>query len=144
MNINQKAVNALRILSADQVQKANSGHPGLPLGAAPIAYSLWANNMNHNPKNPNWENRDRFILSAGHGSSLLYSLLHMFGYGLSLEDLKSFRQFGSLTPGHPIQAYGRSRIYYRTPRCRCIYSSGYGNGRSTLGCKVQQGWISYS
>ena len=101
MNINQKAVNALRILSADQVQKANSGHPGLPLGAAPIAYSLWANNMNHNPKNPNWENRDRFILSAGHGSSLLYSLLHMFGYGLSLEDLKSFRQFGSLTPGHP-------------------------------------------
>jgi len=88
-------------LSADQVQKANSGHPGLPLGAAPIAYSLWANNMNHNPKNPNWENRDRFILSAGHGSSLLYSLLHMFGYGLSLEDLKSFRQFGSLTPGHP-------------------------------------------
>ena len=101
MNINQKAVNALRILSADQVQKANSGHPGLLLGAAPIAYSLWANNMNHNPKNPNWENRDRFILSAGHGSSLLYSLLHMFGYGLSLEDLKSFRQFGSLTPGHP-------------------------------------------
>ena len=101
MNINQKAVNALRILSADQVQKANSGHPGLPLGAAPIAYSLWANNMNHNPKNPNWENRDRFILSAGHGSSLLYSLLHMFGYGLSFEDLKSFRQFGSLTPGHP-------------------------------------------
>lgn len=101
MNINQKAVNALRILSADQVQKANSGHPGLPLGAAPVAYSLWANNMNHNPKNPNWENRDRFILSAGHGSSLLYSLLHMFGYGLSLEDLKSFRQFGSLTPGHP-------------------------------------------
>ena len=101
MNINQKAVNALRILSADQVQKANSGHPGLPLGAAPIAYSLWANNMNHNPKNPNWENRDRFILSAGHGSSLLYSLLHMLGYGLSLEDLKSFRQFGSLTPGHP-------------------------------------------
>lgn len=102
MNINQKAVNALRILSADQVQKANSGHPGLPLGAAPIAYSLWANNMNHNPKNPNWENRDRFILSAGHGSSLLYSLLHMFGYGdLSIDDLKNFRQFGSLTPGHP-------------------------------------------
>ena len=88
-------------MSADQVQKANSGHPGLPLGAAPIAYSLWANNMNHNPKNPNWKNRDRFVLSAGHGSSLLYSLLHMFGYGLSLDDLKSFRQFGSLTPGHP-------------------------------------------
>lgn len=102
MNINQKAVNALRILSADQVQKANSGHPGLPLGAAPIAYELWANHLNHNPKNPNWVNRDRFILSAGHGSALLYSLLHMFGYGnLSIDDLKNFRQFGSLTPGHP-------------------------------------------
>ena len=102
MNINQKALNTLRILSADQVQKANSGHPGLPLGAAPIAYELWANHLNHNPKNPNWVNRDRFILSAGHGSALLYSLLHMFGYGnLSIDDLKNFRQFGSLTPGHP-------------------------------------------
>lgn len=102
MNINQKTVNTLRILSADQVQKANSGHPGLPLGAAPIAYELWANHLNHNPKNPNWVNRDRFILSAGHGSALLYSLLHMFGYGnLSIDDLKNFRQFGSLTPGHP-------------------------------------------
>ncbi len=102
MNINQKAVNALRILSADQIEKANSGHPGLPLGAAPIAYELWANHMNHNPKNANWENRDRFILSAGHGSALLYSLLHMFGYeGMTLDQLKNFRQFGSLTPGHP-------------------------------------------
>ncbi|MEG0250867.1 MAG: transketolase [Peptostreptococcus sp.] len=102
MNINQKAVNALRILSADQIQKANSGHPGLPLGAAPAAYELWANHMNHNPKNPNWENRDRFILSAGHGSALLYSLLHMFGYeGMTIDELKKFRQFGSLTPGHP-------------------------------------------
>lgn len=102
MNINQKAVNALRVLSADQVQKANSGHPGLPLGAAPAAYELWANHMNHNPKNPNWENRDRFILSAGHGSALIYSLLHMFGYeGVTIEELKKFRQFGSLTPGHP-------------------------------------------
>lgn len=96
------AVNAIRILSADAVQKANSGHPGLPLGAAPIAYELWAHHMNHNPKNPKWINRDRFILSAGHGSSMLYSLLHLFGYGsLGIEDLKNFRQMDSLTPGHP-------------------------------------------
>lgn len=102
MNINQKSVNAIRVLSADQVQKANSGHPGLPLGAAPIAYELWAHHMNHNPKNHNWENRDRFVLSAGHGSALLYSLLHLFEYeDMTLDQLKNFRQFGSLTPGHP-------------------------------------------
>ena len=101
-NIETKAVNAIRILSADAVQKANSGHPGLPLGSAPIAYELWTNHMNHNPKNPNWINRDRFILSAGHGSAMLYSLLHLFGYGdLSLEEVKNFRQENSLTPGHP-------------------------------------------
>lgn len=96
------AVNAVRILSADMVQKANSGHPGLPLGAAPIAYEVWAHQMDHNPADPEWINRDRFILSAGHGSSMLYSLLHLFGYGgLGIEDLKNFRQLGSLTPGHP-------------------------------------------
>lgn len=98
----QLAVNAIRILSADAVQKAKSGHPGLPLGAAPIAYELWAHHMNHNPSDPDWMNRDRFILSAGHGSSMLYSLLHLFGYGeLGIEDLKQFRQLNSLTPGHP-------------------------------------------
>lgn len=101
-DINMKSVNALRILSADAVQKANSGHPGLPLGCAPMAYELWANHMNHNPKNPQWANRDRFILSGGHGSALLYSLLHLYGYGeLSIEDLAQFRQLDSLTPGHP-------------------------------------------
>lgn len=100
--LEQLAVNAIRILSADMVQKANSGHPGLPLGAAPIAYEVWAHQMNHNPANPQWMNRDRFVLSAGHGSSMLYSLLHLFGYGnLGKEDLKSFRQLDSLTPGHP-------------------------------------------
>ncbi|MGL4345592.1 MAG: transketolase [Cellulosilyticaceae bacterium] len=99
--VDQKTVNTIRILSAEAVQKANSGHPGLPLGAAPMAYTLWAKHMNHNPKNPNWPNRDRFVLSAGHGSSLLYSLLHLFGYGLTIDDLKNFRQEGSLTPGHP-------------------------------------------
>ncbi len=101
MNIQLLSVNTLRILSIETVEKAKSGHPGLPLGAAPMAYSLWANHMNHNPENPDWENRDRFILSAGHGSALLYSLLHLFGYGLTIEDLKNFRQFESLTPGHP-------------------------------------------
>ncbi len=95
------SVNAIRVLAADAVQKANSGHPGLPLGAAAIGYELWANHMNHNPKNPYWDNRDRFILSGGHGSTLLYSLLHLFGYGLTLEDMKNFRQWGSKTPGHP-------------------------------------------
>lgn len=95
------AVNAIRILSADAVQKANSGHPGLPLGAAPIAYELWAHGMKHNPKNPKWIDRDRFILSAGHGSAMLYSLFHLFGYGLEIEDLKNFRQLDSKTPGHP-------------------------------------------
>jgi len=95
------SVNAIRILSADGVQKANSGHPGLPLGAAAMAYELWAKHMKHNPANPKWANRDRFILSGGHGSMMLYSLLHLFGYGLTTEDLARFRQDGSLTPGHP-------------------------------------------
>lgn len=101
-NIDTMSVNAIRILSADAIQKANSGHPGLPLGCAPMAYELWMNHMNHNPADPEWENRDRFVLSGGHGSMLLYSLLHLFGYGnLSKEDLMQFRQMGSLTPGHP-------------------------------------------
>lgn len=99
--IDTKSVNSIRVLAADAIQKANSGHPGLPLGSAPMAYELWANHMNHNPKNPKWENRDRFILSGGHGSALLYSLLHFFGYGITIEDMKNFRQLGSKTPGHP-------------------------------------------
>ena len=99
--IENLAVNSIRILSADAIQKANSGHPGLPLGCAAAAYELWAHHMNHNPANPSWANRDRFILSGGHGSMLLYSLLHLFGYGLTKEDLMNFRQLGSLTPGHP-------------------------------------------
>lgn len=101
MNIEQKSVNAIRVLAADTVQKANSGHPGMPLGSAAMAYELWVNHLTHNPKNPKWVNRDRFILSAGHASSLLYSLLHLFGYGLTIEDMKNFRQDNSLTPGHP-------------------------------------------
>src|SRR6478752_5174444 len=89
------------MLSVDAVQKANSGHPGLPMGAAAMAYVLWTEYLQHNPKNPKWANRDRFVLSAGHGSALLYSLLYLTGYDLSLDDLKAFRQLGSITPGHP-------------------------------------------
>ncbi|WP_236898240.1 transketolase [Clostridium beijerinckii] len=98
--LDKLSINAIRVLSADAIEKSKSGHPGLPLGSATMAYTLWAK-MNHNGKNPEWDNRDRFVLSAGHGSMLEYSLLHLFGYGLTVEDIKNFRQFGSLTPGHP-------------------------------------------
>ena len=99
--LEQLAINTIRFLSVDAVQKANSGHPGMPMGCAPIGYTLYAKYMRHNPANPKWLNRDRFILSAGHGSMLLYSLLHLCGYDLPLEQLKQFRQWGSITPGHP-------------------------------------------
>jgi transketolase len=100
-DLQQRAINTIRFLSADSVQKANSGHPGLPMGAASLAFTIWTRHLQYNPKNPTWDNRDRFILSGGHGSALLYSLLHLTGYDLSLDELKSFRQFGSRTPGHP-------------------------------------------
>lgn len=99
--LDQQSINAIRFLSVDAVQKANSGHPGLPLGAAPMAYVLWTRFLRHNPANSHWFNRDRFVLSAGHGSMLLYSLLHLTGYDLPLEQIKLFRQWGSQTPGHP-------------------------------------------
>src|ERR687889_238964 len=99
--LDQLCINTIRALSIDAVQRAESGHPGLPLGAAPMAYLLWTRFMRHNPKNPKWQGRDRFLLSAGHGSMLLYSLLHLTGYDLPLEELKNFRQWGSKTPGHP-------------------------------------------
>lgn len=99
--MDRMAINTIRLLAVDTVEKANSGHPGLPLGAAPLAYALWTKAMKHNPANPKWFNRDRFVLSAGHGSALLYAMLHLSGYGLPLEELKRFRQLGSLTPGHP-------------------------------------------
>lgn len=107
MNIDQRSIDTIRMLSAEAVEKAKSGHPGMPLGAAPMAYTLWSRVMDHNGKNPTWFNRDRFILSAGHGSMLLYSMLHLFGYGLEIEDLKNFRQLGSKTPGHP--EYGHTK-----------------------------------
>ncbi len=99
--IDQLAVDTIRTLSIDAINAANSGHPGLPMGAAPMAYALWAQHLSHNPGNAKWFNRDRFVLSAGHGSALLYSLLHLFGYGVSIDDLKQFRKLNSLTPGHP-------------------------------------------
>src|SRR5712675_1608035 len=99
--LDQLCINTIRALTIDAVQKANSGHPGLPLGAAPMAYVLWTKFMRYNPRNPRWENRDRFLLSAGHGCMLLYSLLYLTGYDLSLDDIKNFRQWGSKTPGHP-------------------------------------------
>ncbi|KAA9021829.1 transketolase [Niallia endozanthoxylica] len=99
--VDSLAIASIRTLSIDAIEKANSGHPGMPMGAAPMAYTLWSRFMNHNPKNPKWFNRDRFVLSAGHGSALLYSLLHLSGYDVSMDDLKEFRQWGSKTPGHP-------------------------------------------
>ena len=99
--VDQLTINSIRILSAEAVEKAKSGHPGMPMGAAPMAYTLWAKSMKHNPADPKWVDRDRFVLSAGHASALIYSLLHLFGYDLSMDDLKNFRQWNSKTPGHP-------------------------------------------
>jgi transketolase len=99
--LDQLCINTIRFLSVDAVQKANSGHPGLPLGSAPMAYVLWTRVLKHNPHNPLWFDRDRFVLSAGHGSMLLYSLLHLTGYALPLDEIMRFRQWGSRAPGHP-------------------------------------------
>src|SRR5438093_2079055 len=124
--LDQLCINTIRTLSLDAVQKAESSHPGLPLGAAPMAYVLWTRFLRHNPKNPKWENRDRFLLSAGHGSMLLYSLLHLTGYDLPLDELKNFRQWGSKTPGHP--------EYGLTPGVEVStgpLGQGFGNGVGT-------------
>lgn len=99
--MDKRCIDTIRVLAADTVQKAKSGHPGAPMGMAPMAYALWQKEMRHNPKNPSWQNRDRFVLSSGHASALLYTLLHLYGYGLTMDDLKQFRQWGSKTPGHP-------------------------------------------
>ena len=100
-SLDQQCVDTIRFLSVDAVEKANSGHPGMPLGAAPMAFVLWDRFLKHNPANPDWFDRDRFVLSAGHGSMLVYSLLHLYGYDVTLDDIKSFRQMGSKTAGHP-------------------------------------------
>lgn len=122
-DLDQRCINTIRFLSVDAIQKANSGHPGLPMGAAPMAYALWTHFLKHNPANPLWPDRDRFVLSAGHGSMLLYSLLHLTGYDLSLDDIKLFRQWGSKTPGHPERG--------RTPGVETTtgpLGQGFGNG----------------
>ena len=93
MDIRQKTVNTIRTLAADTVQKAKSGHPGAPMGMAPMAYAVWMNQMKHNPKDPTWPDRDRFVLSSGHASALMYTMLHLTGYGLTIDDLKGFRQW---------------------------------------------------
>ena len=100
-DLDRLAIDTIRTLSIDAVQKANSGHPGAPMGAAPMAHVLWTRFLRHAPTHPDWPDRDRFVLSAGHASMLLYALLHLTGYGVSMEDLQSFRQWGSITPGHP-------------------------------------------
>lgn len=133
-DLQQLAINSIRTLSIDAVQEANSGHPGLPLGAAPMAYTLWARHLRHNPKNPDWANRDRFVLSAGHGSMLIYSLLHLAGYDLSLEELKNFRQWGSKTPGHP--------EYHDTPGVETT-TGPLGQGISTaIGMALAESYLS--
>jgi len=100
-DIDLLCINTIRTLAIDAVEKANSGHPGMPMGMAPAAYVLWTKHLRYNPKNPEWINRDRFVLSCGHGSMLLYALLYLTGYDLSLGEIKKFRQWGSKTPGHP-------------------------------------------
>ena len=127
------AINTIRALSMDAVQKANSGHPGLPMGAAPMAYALWMNHLRYNPKNPKWANRDRFVLSAGHGSMLLYALLHLTGFDVSLDDLKNFRQWGSKTPGHP--------EYGETPGVETT-TGPLGQGAATaVGLALAEAWL---
>src|ERR687885_2782849 len=132
-NVDQLAVNAIRALSIDAVQQANSGHPGLPLGAAPMAYVLWTRFLRHSPRNPRWPDRDRFILSAGHASMLLYSLLHLTGYDLPLSELKRFRQWGSKTPGHPERGHTVGVEVATGPR-----GQGFANG---VGMAITEAWL---
>ena len=131
--LEELCINTIRILSADAVQQANSGHPGMPMGAAPMAYTLWTKFLKFNPKNPAWFDRDRFVLSAGHGSMLLYSLLHLTGYDLPLEELKRFRQWGSKTPGHPERGHTPGVEVATGP-----LGQGFGNG---VGMAIAEAWL---
>src|SRR4051794_18438408 len=131
--LEQLAINTIRTLSIDGVQKANSGHPGLPLGAAAMAYTLWTKYLKHNPADPHWPDRDRFVLSAGHGSMLLYSLLHLTGYALPLDELKRFRQWGSMTPGHPERGHAPGVEVTTGP-----LGQGFANG---VGMAIAEAWL---
>src|SRR5215469_16146740 len=126
-------INTIRFLSADAVQNANSGHPGMPMGAAAMAYTLWTQFLKHNPKDPLWVDRDRFVLSAGHGSMLLYSLLHLTGYDLSLDEIKHFRQWGSKTPGHPERGHAPGVEVSTGP-----LGQGFANG---VGFAIAERWL---
>ena len=132
-NVDELCINTIRMLSIDAVQRAQSGHPGMPMGAATMAYILWTRHLRHNPRNPSWPDRDRFVLSAGHASMLLYSLLFLTGYDLTLEDIERFRQWNSRTPGHPERG--------RTPGVEVTtgpLGQGVGNG---VGLAIAERWL---
>jgi hypothetical protein len=129
--LDNECINTLRFFSVDAVQKTDSGHPGMPMGAASMSYVLWTRFLKHNPANPEWFDRDRFVPSPGHGSMLLYSLLHLTGYDLPLEQIKQFRKWGSVTPGHPrARRHARRRDNHRAARSRLRQRSAFGDGRS--------------
>ena len=132
-NIDQLSINTLRFLAVDAVQKAGNGHPGAPMGASPMAYVLWDRFLKHNPTNPSWPDRDRFVLSAGHASILLYGLLHLTGYDLSLDEIKNLRQWGSKTPGHP--EYGHTSGVEVTTG---PLGQGFANG---VGMAIAEQWM---
>jgi transketolase len=131
--LEQLSINTIRFLSADAVQNANSGHPGMPMGAAAMAYTLWNGFLKHDPKDPNWFDRDRFVLSAGHGSMLLYSLLYLTGYDLPLDELKRFRKWGSKTPGHPERGHTPGVEVATGP-----LGQGFGNA---VGMAMAEAWL---
>src|ERR1700731_2752911 len=132
-NLDQICINSIRVLAIDAVQKANSGHPGMPMGMAPAAYLIFTRFLRHNPRNPHWYGRDRFVLSAGHGSMLLYSLLYLTGYDLPLAEIKRFRQWGSKTPGHPERGHTVGVEVSTGP-----LGQGFGNG---VGMAIAEAWL---
>ena len=137
-NIDKLCIDTIRCLSMDAVQKANSGHPGTPMAQAPAAYVLWTKFLRHNPKNAQWADRDRFVLSCGHASMLIYSLLHLTGYGLTLDDLKDFRQWDSKTPGHPgVRPHHGRRDHHRPAGPGDRQRRGHGHRRALAGGPLQ-------